>query len=66
LGTTASIYGLSISTTYASVDSIFCFGIATNKADYLMIDKILLPWLLTLPIAAIVSALLFKISETIV
>jgi len=31
-----------------------------------MIGKILLSWLLTLPIAAIISALLYKILETLI
>ena len=63
LVTTASIHGLPVSTTHVSVGSIFGIGTATKKADYKMISKILLSWLLTLPIAAIVSGLLFKVLE---
>ena len=65
LVTTASIHGLPVSTTHVSVGSIFGIGTATNKADYKMIGKILLSWLLTLPIAAIISGLLFKLLETL-
>ena len=64
LVTTASIHGLPVSTTHVSVGSIFGIGTVTKKADYKMIGKILLSWLLTLPIAAIISALLFKLLET--
>ncbi|WP_298754696.1 inorganic phosphate transporter [uncultured Psychroserpens sp.] len=65
LVTTASIHGLPVSTTHVSVGSIFGIGTVTKKADYNMIGKILLSWLLTLPIAAIVSGLLFKLLETL-
>ncbi len=64
LVTTASVHGLPVSTTHVSVGSIFGIGTVTKKADYKMIGKILLSWLLTLPIAAIVSALIFKLLET--
>ena len=64
LVTTASIHGLPVSTTHISVGSIFGIGTTTKKADYKMIGKILLSWLLTLPIAAIISGLLFKLLET--
>ena len=66
LVTTASVHGLPVSTTHVSVGSIFGIGTITKQADYKMIGKILLSWLLTLPIAAIVSALLFKLLETLV
>ena len=66
LVTTASIHGMPVSTTHVSVGSIFGIGTATKKADYKMIGKILLSWLLTLPVAAIISALLYKILETLI
>nr|WP_321232138.1 inorganic phosphate transporter [uncultured Psychroserpens sp.] len=65
LVTTASVHGLPVSTTHVSVGSIFGIGTVTKKADYKMIGKILLSWLLTLPMAAIVSGLLFKLLETL-
>lgn len=61
LVTTASFHGMPVSTTHISVGSIFGIGTVTKKADHKTISKILLSWLLTLPIAAIISALLFKI-----
>ena len=66
LVTTASIHGLPVSTTHVSVGSIFGIGTVTKKADVKMISKILLSWVLTLPIAGILSALVFKILETMV
>lgn len=65
LVTTASIHGMPVSTTHVSVGSIFGIGTVTKKADYKMIGKILLSWLLTLPMAAMVSALIFKLLELI-
>ena len=64
LVTTASIHGMPVSTTHVSVGSIFGIGTVTKKADYNMIGKILLSWLLTLPLAAFVSGLLYKLLET--
>jgi len=63
LVTTASIHGLPVSTTHVSVGSLFGIGTVTKKADYKIIMKIVLSWVLTLPIAAIISALVFKILE---
>ena len=59
LVTTASIHGLPVSTTHVSIGSIFGIGTVTKKADYKMIGKIVLSWALTLPIAAIISALVY-------
>lgn len=61
LVTTASIHGLPVSTTHVSVGSIFGIGTVTKKSDIRMVSKIILSWILTLPIAAVASALIFKI-----
>jgi PiT family inorganic phosphate transporter len=63
LVTTASLHGLPVSTTHVSVGSIFGIGTVTKKANRKMISKILLSWLLTLPVAAITSGVLFMILE---
>ena len=63
LVTTASIHGLPVSTTHVSVGSIFGIGTITKKADKKMVSKIILSWVLTLPIAAVLSALLYKLLE---
>ncbi|MBL0682201.1 inorganic phosphate transporter [Aquimarina mytili] len=65
LVTTASIHGLPVSTTHVSVGSIFGIGTVTKKANPKMISKILLSWVLTLPIAAIISMLLFLLLKNI-
>lgn len=59
LVTTASIHGLPVSTTHVSVGSIFGIGTVTKKADLKVIRNILLSWILTLPLAAVCSALLY-------
>jgi len=63
LVTTASIHGLPVSTTHVSVGSIFGIGKVTRKSDTKMVSKIILSWVLTLPIAAIASASLFQLLE---
>ena len=59
LVTTASIHGMPVSTTHVSVGSIFGIGTVTKKADLKVVKKILLSWLLTLPIAAIFSGIVY-------
>lgn len=61
LVTTASIHGLPVSTTHVSVGSIFGIGTVTKKADIKVVRNILLSWLLTLPIAALCSAIVYYI-----
>lgn len=63
LVTTASVHGMPVSTTHVSVGSIFGISAVTKKTDYKMISKIVFSWLLTLPIAAVISGLLFKILD---
>ncbi|CAA0222512.1 Phosphate transporter [Tenacibaculum maritimum] len=65
LVTTASVHGLPVSTTHVSVGSLFGIGTATKKADYKVIGKIILSWVLTLPIAAIMSAIIFKVLQVV-
>ncbi|WP_440120538.1 anion permease [Tenacibaculum sp. Ill] len=65
LVTTASIHGLPVSTTHVSVGSLFGIGTVTKKANYKVITNILLSWILTLPISAIISAIIFKTLEII-
>ena len=65
LVTTASIHGMPVSTTHVSVGSILGIGVATRKADLLVIRKILLSWVLTLPIAAICSGLVYFVLSVV-
>ncbi|NQX98441.1 MAG: inorganic phosphate transporter, partial [Flavobacteriales bacterium] len=59
LVTTASVHGLPVSTTHISVGAIFGIGTVTKKANLKVIRNILLSWLLTLPVAAICSAIIY-------
>lgn len=59
LVTTASLHGMPVSTTHVSVGSIFGIGTATRKADLKVVRNILLSWLFTLPVAAILSATIY-------
>jgi PiT family inorganic phosphate transporter len=52
----ASHLGLPVSTTHVSVGAITGIGIVNRSADTAVVSNILLSWLLTLPIAAAISA----------
>ncbi len=55
----ASRLGFPVSTTHVSVGSISGIGLLTGKADKNVLSDILLSWLMTLPIAAFISAVAF-------
>jgi inorganic phosphate transporter, PiT family len=57
----ASRFGLPVSTTHVSVGSIFGVGLVSGQANKKMFSQILLSWVLTLPIAAILSGLFYKL-----
>ncbi len=61
----ASAFGLPVSTTHVSVGSIYGIGIANKTANNKEISKIGLSWILTLPIAAILSAMFYFIFHLI-
>ncbi len=65
LVTTASIHGMPVSTTHVSVGSIFGIGTVTKKANIKVVRNILLSWLLTLPIGAICSAIVYSLLQVI-
>ncbi len=52
----ASRLGMPVSTTHVSVGSIFGIGLITREANARIVLEILLSWVMTLPIAAILSA----------
>jgi len=58
----ASRFGLPVSTTHVSVGSLFGIGLITREANARVVTGILLSWVLTLPIAAILSAAIYVIS----
>jgi inorganic phosphate transporter, PiT family len=61
----ASKFGLPVSTTHVSVGSIYGIGLINKTANKKKISKIALSWLLTLPIAGALSALLYFIIHSI-
>lgn len=55
----ASRLGVPVSTTHVSVGSLFGIGLATGEGNRRMIRNILLAWAVTLPVAALLSALIW-------
>jgi PiT family inorganic phosphate transporter len=55
----ASKFGLPVSTTHVSVGSIFGVGLINQNADIKVFSQVLLSWVLTLPIAAIFSGIVY-------
>ncbi|MEE9269829.1 MAG: inorganic phosphate transporter [Candidatus Krumholzibacteria bacterium] len=52
----SSRMGLPVSTTHVSVGSLFGIGMATRQARGRVVSEILLSWVLTLPVAGLLSA----------
>lgn len=61
----ASRLGLPVSTTHVSVGSIFGIGLVSKTADKKEISKIAISWVLTLPVASILSGLFYSIIHLI-
>ncbi|MEH2191278.1 MAG: inorganic phosphate transporter [Nostoc sp.] len=59
----ASRFGLPISTTYVSVSSIFGVGLTGRKVNTRVFYQILLSWILTLPTAAIISGITYRLLQ---
>ena len=59
LVTTASWNALPVSTTHVSVGALLGIGITTRQAKWRSIGQIVLCWVITLPCAALLAALLF-------
>jgi PiT family inorganic phosphate transporter len=56
LVTTASLHGLPVSTTHVSVGSLLGMGTVTGQAKWPTVIPVLASWVITLPVAAAVSA----------
>ena len=56
---TASYHGLPVSTTHVSVGSLLGIGITTRQAKWKPVVGVLLSWVVTLPCAALLSALVY-------
>lgn len=57
----ASRYGLPVSTTHVSVGAIGGIGLANGSANGNIVSGILASWLLTLPVAAVLSAVVYAL-----
>jgi PiT family inorganic phosphate transporter len=62
----ASKFGLPVSTTHVSVGSIYGIGVVNKTANNKEISKIILTWVLTLPIAAVLSALFYFVLHSFI
>lgn len=60
-----SRYGLPLSTTHVSVGSLLGIGVTTRQARWHSVIPILLSWIITLPCAALIGAVAFKLGKLI-
>ena len=63
LVTTASLFGLPVSTTHVSVGALFGIGLTSRQADLRVIRNILLSWMVTLPCAAVIGASVYWLAK---
>jgi PiT family inorganic phosphate transporter len=63
LVTSATLFGLPVSTTHVSVGSLFGIGLTSRQANLRVVRNILLSWLVTLPCAAIIGALVYSLTK---
>lgn len=61
----SSKWGLAVSTTHVACGALFGIGMADGKAEWGVIRTILLAWLLTLPVAAILAGGIFMLLQRI-
>lgn len=66
LVTCASRLGVPVSTTHVSCGALFGIGTVTGQANGKMIASILLAWVTTLPVAALLGGVLFSLLSRIV
>lgn len=59
----SSYFGLPISTTQVSVSSIFGVGLIDNQSNLRVFCQILLSWVLTLPIAMMISGIIYRLLQ---
>lgn len=55
----ASRFGMPVSTTHVSCGSLFGIGLTTRQANVRVISQIVMSWILTLPVAAVLGAGLY-------
>ncbi len=57
----ASRFGVPVSTTHVSVGSIFGIGVVSGRQDSNLVRRIILSWVITLPVAMSLAALTWLI-----
>lgn len=62
LVTTASLFGLPVSTTHVSVGSLVGIGLTSGQANFHVVRNILLSWFVTLPCAALIGAMVYRLA----
>ncbi|MHB1080267.1 MAG: inorganic phosphate transporter [Prosthecobacter sp.] len=65
LVTTASVSGLPVSTTHVSVGALLGIGITTRQAKWRTVVPVLAAWVITMPLSALVAAVLFYLCRSI-
>lgn len=63
LVTTANVSGLPVSTTHVSVGALLGIGITTRQAKWHTVIPVLTAWVVTLPLSALVAAVLFLLGR---
>lgn len=63
LVTTASLHGLPVSTTHVSVGALLGIGITTRQAKWRTVIPVLTAWVVSLPCAAVLAALIYTLSQ---
>ncbi len=64
LVTTASLFGLPVSTTHVSCGALFGIGLSSRQANLRVMRNILLSWLVTLPCAAVIGAFVYWLTKS--
>ncbi len=59
----ASRWGLPVSTTHVSCGALFGIGVANGKAQWGVIRNIVLAWVITLPVAALLAAGIYAVLQ---
>ena len=59
----ASLFGLPVSTTHVSCGALFGIGLTSRQANSRMVRNILLSWLVTLPCAAVIGAVVYWLTK---
>ncbi len=57
----ASRWGIPVSTTHVSVGALFGIGASSRSADPRVVSNIVLAWVLTLPVAAVLAGLAYRL-----